>query len=140
MTKKILDLSLSLFLISCALVLLSAIYNSKTFIDRYTAAQTRKIEMAASLKDSVDKVFNQYFAAIETQTQAQKDLIETSKKINSFVFEAGIAIGTRALEEEGAISPTDSNRIITQSIDNIMKDSERLGILAKALNDASRRY
>lgn len=76
---------------------------------------------------------------METQSQVQKAFIETSKKVNSVIFEAGIAFGARVLEEQGGISPTDSGKIITQSIDNIMKESDRLGILAKALNDTSRR-
>jgi hypothetical protein len=139
MTKNLLEISLSIFLIACSVVLIAIAFNGKTIVESYVKAKTAQIETANELKNTIEKFSSKYFSIIETQSQAQKSLIETSKKINAVIFEAGIAVGARALEEERGISPTDANKIINQSIDNIMIHSERLGILAKALNDASRR-
>jgi NhaP-type Na+/H+ and K+/H+ antiporter len=139
MTKSLLEISLSIFLIACSVVLISIAINGKTIVESYVSAKTEQIELANELKKTIETFSSKYFSMLETQSQAQKSLIETSKKINSVIFEAGLAFGARALEEERAISPSDSNKIITQSLDNIMKESDRLGLLAKALNDASRR-
>jgi hypothetical protein len=139
MTKKLLEISLSIFLIASSVMLISVVINGKTIVESYVSAKTVQIETANELKNTIVNFSSKYFSIMETQSQAQKSLIETSKKVNAVIFEAGIAFGARALEEEGGISPTDSNRIINQSIDNIMKESDRLGVLAKALNDASRR-
>jgi hypothetical protein len=139
MTKNLLEVSLSIFLIACSVVLISVVVNGKAIITSYVTAKTAQIETANELKNTIEKFSSKYFSIIETQSQAQKSLIETSKKINSVIFEAAIALGARTLEEEKGMSPTDANKIINQSIDNIMTHSERLGALAKALNDASRR-
>lgn len=139
MTKKLLEISLSIFLIACSVALISTVINGKVIIESYVSAKKVQVETANELKNTIENFSSKYFSILETQSQAQKSLIETSKKVNSVLFEAGIAFGARVLEEEGGISPTDSNKIINQSIDNIMKESDRLGILAKALNDASRR-
>ena len=139
MTKKLLEISFSIFLIACSVLLISVVLNGKIIIESYVKAKTAQVETANELKNTIEKFSSKYFSIIEAQSQAQKSLIETSKKVNSILFEAGIAIGARALEQEKGMSPTDADKIINQSIDNIMTHSERLGTLAKALNDASRR-
>ncbi len=52
------------------------------------------------------------------------------------IYEIGIATAVIALEEERIISPTDADRMILQSITEIEKRSDRLGQLAKYVNDA----
>ncbi|MCP3874999.1 MAG: DUF3426 domain-containing protein [Desulfobacteraceae bacterium] len=75
---------------------------------------------------------------MENQAQAQLNFFEKSKMINTIFFEAGITLGAGALEKEGELSFADSNKIIDQSIDEIRTHSERLGVLAKMLNDVLR--
>ena len=137
MTKKILELSLSIFLIACSITLIFVAINGKTIVKNYIATKKVQEQVAIELKNTLETFSLKYFSIIENQSQAQKSFYETSKKINTVIFEVGIAVGARALEKEGGISPTDANKIINQSIDNIMAHSERLGTLAKALNDAS---
>ena len=76
---------------------------------------------------------------MNSQSKAQSNLINTYSQINEVIYEAGLAIGARIMEKEGGMSPTEANSIINSSIANIKAESERLGILAKAFNDASRK-
>jgi len=136
-TKKILEASLSVFLVVCTLVLILLMINGKPLIDKYSASIDAQINTANTLKVSIDNLSSEYLSLLREQSANQKVLLENFIKSNTVLYEAGIAIGSRFMEAEGGMSPTDANRIINDSISKINKVDERLGILAKALNDAA---
>lgn len=137
MTKKILEASLSVFLVVCTLVLILMMLNWKPIIDKYSASIDAQINTANTLKVSIDNLSSEYLSLLREQAKNQKALLENFNKSNTVLYEAGIAIGSRFMEAEGSMSPTDANRIIIDSISKINKVDERLGTLAKALNDAA---
>ncbi len=62
-------------------------------------------------------------------------MIQTGKEVQEVIFEAGIAVAVIALSEEGVIPPTEAEKMITESIEKISGHSDRLGELAKYIND-----
>ena len=98
-----------------------------------------QIDATNEIKNSINQLSTKYLPLIDAQVKGQQEFFENYKKINEVLYEAGIAIGARIMEEEGGMSPTDANNIINESIDNIRKHSKRLGVLGKAINDASMR-
>ena len=138
MTKKILDITLSLFLIICAIVLIFLVINEKKILKYYSTSFEAQKNTAIELQNTLNNIFSKHFSIMENQAQAQINFYEKSKIINTIIFEVGIALGAGALEKEGELSKADSNEIIDQSIDEIRTRSERLGVLAKALNDVFR--
>jgi hypothetical protein len=138
MTKKFLDITLSLFLIICAIVLIFLVINEKKLLNFYSASLEAQKNTAIELQNTLNNIFSKHFSIMENQAQAQINFYEKSKIINTIIVEVGIAVGAGALEKEGELSLADSNEIIDQSIDEIRTRSERLGVLAKALNDVFR--
>jgi hypothetical protein len=138
MTKKILDIILSLFLLICAIVMIFFVINGKNILKHYSTALEAQENTAIELKNTLQNISLKYFAVMENQVKVQKNFYATSKIFNTIIFETGIAISAGALEKEGELSFADANEIIDQSIDKITTHSERLGVLAKALNDVLR--
>lgn len=110
MSRKILDISLSLFVITCAITVWIGLFSVKATLDHY------------------------YLVAEQGQ-QAQEEIIRTGKEIQEVLFEAGFATAVIALSEKDVIPPTDAEKLIAESLDKISKHSERLGIMAKCVND-----
>ena len=139
MTRKLLEVSLSAFLITCTFVLALGLTNSTELFDKYKESLEAKTGAANSIKNAVENISNEYLVLLKEQSAAQKELLVNIVNTNTVLFEAGIAFGSRIMEVEGHISSTDANKIINDSIDKIYGIDERLGVLAKAFNDASRK-
>ena len=114
MTKKILDITLSLFLIICAIVLIFLVINEKKILKYYSRSFEVQKNTAIELQNTLNNIFSKHFSIMENQAQAQINFYEKSKIINTIIFEAGIALGAGALEKEGELSLADSNEIINQ--------------------------
>ena len=138
MTKKILDITLSLFLLICAIVIFFFVVNEKNIVKYYSTTFEAQNNTAIELKNALKNISTEYFSIMENQVQAQKNLYESSKIISTVILETGIALGAGAMEKEGNLSSANAKKIINQSIDKITIHSERVGILAKALNDVLR--
>jgi hypothetical protein len=125
MTKKILELSLSFFLVACGVSLLIGLYSLKPIID---SGQLVLNEGKALITDSRNR--------LQESRETEAELLKSATDMKDTIYEIGIASAVIALEEQRIISPTDADRMILQSIDEIGKRSDRLGQLAKYINDA----
>jgi hypothetical protein len=110
MSRRILDISLSLFVLTCAIAIWLGLFTLKKTLDNYVSL-------------------------IEQTRQAQAEMIQTGKKIQEVIFEAGFATAVIALSEENIIPPTDAEKMISESLDKINAHSERLGTITKYIND-----
>ena len=110
MSKKILEISLSFFLVICAITILIG---------------------GLSIKSTLDY----YLSIVEEQRQNQEEIIKSAKEIKDVMYEVGLATAVIALSEQKIIPPTDAENMIGESIETINKHSERLGKLAKYIND-----
>ena len=109
MTKKILDISLSILLIACAFAIMMGLFAAKSTLDHY-------------------------FTAIEDARKTQRELVLAGKKIQEVLFEAGFAVAVIAMADEKIIPPTDAEKMVSESLDKISQHSERMGTLAKYIN------
>ena len=110
MSRKLLDISLAIFIITCAITIWIGIFTAKAALDHY-------ILMAKETK------------------QAQEEIIKAGKEVREILLEAGFAAAVIALSQERIIPPTDAEKMISESVEKIGKHSEKLGILAKYIND-----
>ena len=110
MTKKLVDITLAILLLSCSAAIWLGIV-------------------------SIKSVAEHYIALAEETRQAQAEIIQTSKEVQEVIFEAGMAFAVIALSEEKIIPPTEAEKMITESIEKIDGHSDRLGTLAKYIND-----
>ena len=96
-------------------------------------AQTREQmeEIQAAAKTTLTSV-SSYFDSLSKQ---QEQLQLEAGGMAEIITEVSIDAAARALEEEGALSPTDANAIVNEAIERISAKSERWGTLAKAFND-----
>ena len=62
--------------------------------------------------------------------------VTVTAEARAILEEFGYLVAARTLEAGGSMSPTDANSIATQAIDEVSKYSERMAILAKAVNDS----
>ena len=124
MTRKILDLSLSFFLIACGICFLIGIFSLKPILSStqimFEEGRNLLVDARTHLKES---------------KELQSDLIKTTTDVRDVAFELGIAALTIGMSEQKIILPTDADRIVLKSIEGIEKRSERLGELAKYIND-----
>ena len=125
MTKKVLDLSLSFFLVACGISLLIGLYSLKPIID---SGQLLLNEGKILITDSRNR--------LQETKEMEAELLKSATDMEDTIYEIGIASAVIALEEQRIISPTDADRMIIQSISEIEKRSDRLGQLAKYINDA----
>lgn len=125
MTRKVLDLSLSFFLVACGVSLLIGLYSLKPIID---SGQLILNEGKALISDSRNR--------LQETKETEAEILKSANDMKDTIYEIGIATAVIALEEERIISPTDADRMILQSITEIEKRSDRLGQLAKYVNDA----
>jgi hypothetical protein len=110
MSRKFLEYSLSLFLIVSSVSIIAAVVGAKSTLDYY-------IKYA------------------EAQRQAQKEMLRSANKVKEIAFEAGIILIVRVLEKQEIIPPTEADKLVIGSLEIIEKDSERLGKIAKFIND-----
>jgi hypothetical protein len=110
MTKKILDLSISVLLLTIAVMIWFGIYSAKVAGERY-------------------------FAHLEAQKTIQAEMIAKAQEVQEIITEAGIAFGVVALSEQHIIPPGEAEKMIAASLTRIENRSARLGEIAKYLNE-----
>lgn len=110
MSRKILDITLSIFLIVCTIsILVGGLY----------------------LKRGLDT----YLSMLEVQKQAQEEMINSANEIKDLLFEVGLAAAVVSLSEEKIIPPADAEDMIAESLNKINRYSERLGKIARYINN-----
>ena len=110
MSKKLLEYSVSLFFIVSSFSIILVMVYAKSTLDYY-------------------------MKATEVRIQTEREIIQSANEIREIVVEGGIALAVRALEKNGVIPPTDADQLVLESIGRIEKKSERLGKIAKYVND-----
>ena len=139
MSKKLLDVSLSCFLIVCTVVIVLAAVKGQPLIQQYSESLAAQQQAVETLQSTIASISDEYLSLLKAQSHNQQAIVQNIERSNTILYEAGIAIGSRIMEQEGGMSPTDADAIINGSIEKINQIDDRLGTLAKALNDASRR-
>ena len=91
-------------------------------------------ELAGLLQEIRLLVAEMKEAAAEAK-QYQLELAESANNATDIIIELGIASAAAALAEERVLSPTDADEMIIQSITAIESRSERLGKIARSVND-----
>jgi len=187
MSRKILDVSLSIFLIVCAVSLIIGIFslrplfssslkvmdgthdmmkystsllqelaggvtegkkapvefvkllqNSSTLVQEMTQAvsETRDTpkELAGLLQEIRLLVTEMKDTVVEAK-KSQTELAESANNATEIIIEFGIASAAAALAEQRVLSPTDADEMIIQSIMTIESRSERLGKIARSINN-----
>ena len=114
MSKKILELSISLFLIVCTICIIIVMF-------------------------SVNSTLNYYVKTTEAKIKNEEKIIRSANEVREMMLEAGIVFAVRALEKENVIPPTEADKMVLQSIETIEKHSERLGKIAQYVNDHIRK-
>jgi chromosome segregation ATPase len=187
MSRKVLELSLSAFLIACTVTLIVGIISLRPFFnsslqvmdDSHSVLQSSTLlinelaegmtegkkapgEIIKMLQNSSGLIQQMTEAIAETKdtpkelasllqeirllvgemkdtvVEAKKSQMEIAKSTNEatdVIFEVAIATAAAALAEQRIITPTDADEMIIQSIKTIESRSERLGKLARSLND-----
>lgn len=110
MSKKILELSLSLFLIVCSVSLIVGIISVKSLLD----------------------------SRLQLLEEAQKSEAEAMKFVNEFsevMTEVGYASLVLSMSEERMIPPAKADILLEKSVDKIGQHSERFGELARYMNE-----
>lgn len=141
MSKKVLDFSLSFFLVACGLGIMvtllwgqSAVRQYMVLIEAQKQSQAQMLDSVNEVKDAFLKVTDLYLSAAEDQSQNQKHLMESAERINEVLFEAGLAFGVRALEGDDVIPPEEADKMVKDSIAVIKKHSEKIGSIAQYIN------
>ena len=63
--------------------------------------------------------------------------IKRELKANSnLLIEAGIALGTRTLEESLVIQPSEANKLVEESINRVSSSNQRIGVLLKYIDNS----
>lgn len=110
MTKKIQEIALSFFLVACGISIITGIIWFKPVIEsqRLLIEETRMI---------------------------QENIMKSAEETRVIVTEAGYATAVVAMMENKMIQPAEANKMIEESVATIESHSERLGKLAKIIND-----
>jgi len=110
MSKKVLELSLSFFLIVCALGILFA-------------------------ANSINTALESYLSIIEEQRATQEEVLKSARSAKEVLYEVGIAVSVLSLNDEGVLQTSEANKMLEESVETISKHSERLGKLARHINE-----
>ncbi len=111
MTKKIMEISIAVFLITCSLITVVLGTTLKAHLENRIKIENNAVQM-------------------------QKDALKEIESTVNVVLDGGYAVIARGLESEGLLSPTEASEIVGNAIKSISAKSERLGTISKALNDA----
>ena len=111
MARKIMELSIAIFFLVISVCIIAFIFYAKITLEKYTVI-------------------------IERQAKQQEELIMSANQTKDLIIEAGYGFLARVFEKENILSPTEANKIVTESIEKLNAKSEKLGIFVKALNDA----
>ncbi len=110
MTKRLQELSFSFLLITCGVSIILAIVWLKPVIE------------------------SQRLLVEETRTNQEK-IMQGAEDTKIILTELGYAVAVISMLENKMIKPVEANEMIQGSVQMIEKHSERLGKLAKILND-----
>ena len=110
MTKKILEISLSFFLIVSAIGILLGL----TWVKPMIESQQQLVEEARA---------------------NQEEMMQSAKQMRSIVTEIGYAGVVLAMSENDVIKPVKANKMMAKTVSNIEKQSERFGEIVKLLNE-----
>jgi hypothetical protein len=105
MSKNILNLSISIFFLTCALTL-----------------------AVGGLR--LERTLVQY----ETSVATQIEVFENMREINELIYESALALGVRILGKEGVIAGSDANKIVNEAISNVTSKDKRLGEILRAID------
>ena len=81
----------------------------------------------------VEKTLNQY----EENMAIQKEVYEDMKSFNGLLYEGALAFGAMVLSSEGVMSQLEADKIVEESISRIEEKDNRLGQIAKSMNNAA---
>ena len=81
----------------------------------------------------VEKTLNQY----EENMAIQKEVYEDMKAFYGLFFEGALAVVARVLSSEGVMSQLEADKIVEESISRIEEKDNRLGQIAKSMNNAA---
>jgi len=110
MSKRLLECSLSLFLLVCSVSILLTVFYAKTTLEYY-------------------------LTLVDEQRKTQEQILQTASEVKEVLFEASTALAVRVLEQKNVIPQTDADEMVIESINIIKQYSKRLGEIAKYLND-----
>jgi hypothetical protein len=105
MSKNILNLSISIFFLTCALILASGGLRFERTLVQY-----------------------------ETSVATQIEVFENMREINELIYESALALGVRILGKEGVIAGSDANKIVNEAISNVTSKDKRLGEILRAID------
>lgn len=111
MTKKIMEVSVAVFLLASSIMI---------------------IILGMSLNDHFERRIELENQALQTQQEAIAEIESTI----DILMDGTFAVIARGLESEGILSPTEASEIVGTAIKSISAKSDRLGTITKALNDA----
>lgn len=111
MTKKMMELSIAVFFVVISVCLILLVIFAKSSMDRY-------VEIA------------------QIQLEQQQEIIASAKETKDLVLEGIGAVIARGFEQEGLMSPTDANMIVSEAIEKFDRKSRKLGTFARAFNEA----
>lgn len=163
MPRKILEISVAVFFITASCLMVYSVVSMKPlitaaihFLDDSRAivretqkaieatanAQIRMVDSAENISRSMNNLLDTSSALIqETKTamgearESQEQLMHSAEDVQTVLYEMAIGIAVIAMAEERMISPTDAEDLIVQSINTIEKRSERMGKIARLVND-----
>ena len=111
MTKKFMEASIGIFFLTLSGVIIFVGIATKSAIKESVTLQQEQVNM-------------------------QKELMKSANETKEVATEIAYAFFARTLESENLMTPSDANKIVTEAIDVLSSKSEKLGLFAKALNDA----
>lgn len=120
------------------LATLVLLQNSSALVQEITQAVADTKETPKELAGLLQEIRLLVTEMKDTVVEAKKSQIELTESANNatdIIIELGIASAAAALAEQRVLSPTDADEIIIQSIMTIESRSERLGKIARSIND-----
>ena len=82
------------------------------------------------------KVFlDEYVAQQKVQAQHLQELVATMLAGKDIVLDASAAVVARSLEKEGIMTPSDADKVVTESLEGISSNSKRMGHFARLISD-----
>lgn len=111
MTKKLQEISLAFFLAASGVAVLMSLLWLRPVLDSH--------------RQLID----------ETRTN-QQSIMQGAEQTRTILTEIGYAAAVIALSQEGVVRPSEANQMLDESLTTIEGQSERLGKLARLVNEA----
>lgn len=110
MSKKFLEVSLSIFLIVCSVCLIIGIYSVKSLLDSQCQL-------------------------VEATQQNQEEVVKAANDFKKIITEVGYSAAVIAMSENRMIQPAKADKLLDKSINTIKEKSTRFGELAQYFNE-----